>query len=299
MKVGISIPNNWGVDDPLRLIDLAILAERCGFASLWVAEHLINVSYVRARIGDRPYYHPLAMLSAIAARTNRISLGTSVLVMPFHNPFDLAKYIATLDQMSRGRVIMGIGVGNVEEEFTTLGASWERRGALTNEVIEVIRALWTQDAAAYDGATWSFRDVHTSPKPHGGRRVPIWVGGMSMAARRRAVRLGDGWQPTAISPENLREQVGELTELARAASRDPASIAVGMRFNIALDDRPVTPAESLSTIAGYDAGRVLDIARTFAAVGVTHITFALNGHDPRLLEDALKAMATDILPHFG
>ncbi len=298
MKIGISIPNNWGVADPLSLIDLAVLADESGFASLWVAEHLINVSYVRARIGDRPYYHPLAMLSAIAARTSRISLGTSVLVLPFHNPFDLAKYAATLDQMSRGRLIMGIGVGNVEEEFRTLGASWERRGALTNEVIDVLRALWTQDAAQFDGPTWTFSDVHTSPKPYQGRRLPIWVGGMSKAARLRAVRVGEGWQPTAISPDELREQIHELAELARAASRDPASIEVGMRFNIALDDMPVTQAESLSTIAGYDAGRVLEVARMFEAVGVTHITFALNGHDPQLLEATVRAMATDILPHF-
>src|SRR5687768_8814177 len=121
MKIGISLPNNWGVTDPSVIVDLAILAEQLGFSSVWTAEHLVNVSYVRDRIGDRPFHHPLPILSCIAGRTTSIKLGTSILVVPFHHPFDIAKYIATLDHLSRGRVLLGVGTGNVPEEFAAMG----------------------------------------------------------------------------------------------------------------------------------------------------------------------------------
>jgi probable F420-dependent oxidoreductase len=299
MKIGISIPNNWGVEDPSRLVDLAVRAEEAGFASVWTSEHLINVSYVRDRIGGRPYHHPLTILSAIAARTRRIRLGTSVLVLPFHNPFDLAKYVATLDQLSRGRVILGIGVGNVREEFEALGIPWTLRGALTDETIDILRALWSPGTAAHVGKEWTFSDVHTAPKPFGGRRVPIWVGGMSGPALQRVAARGDGWHPTAISVADLGVQVRQLADLAREGSRGLADLDICMRFNIALDDMPVTEAELLSTIAGYDSERALGTARDYQAAGVTHFIFALNGHDPAILEETLDRIAREILPAFG
>lgn len=298
MKIGVSIPNNWGVEDPLRLIDLAVQAENAGFASVWTSEHLINTSYVRARIGDGPYYHPLSVLSAIAARTERIALGTSVLVLPFHNPFDLAKYVATIDQISRGRVILGVGVGNVAEEFKAVGIPWEQRGALTDETIDILRTLWTRDAAEHQGRVWSFADVHTAPKPFEGRRVPIWIGGMSAAALRRVVRVGDGWHPTAISPADLRDQIDQLTSMVRAQAGETTQLEIGMRFNIALDHKPLTEAEALSTLDGYDSDRVVQIARSYESAGVTHLILALNGNDPAILDKTVTALARDVLPLF-
>ena len=284
MKIGISIPNNWGVADPNRLIDLAVLAEERGLASVWTSEHLINLAYVRARIGERPYYHPLAMLSAVAARTSRIQLGTSVIVMPFHNPFDIAKYIATLDNISRGRVILGVGVGNVPDEFDVLGIPWNKRGKLTDEGMDIIQTLWREDSASHRGETWQFEDVHTAPKSYRGREIPIWVGGMSEAARKRAVRAGHGWQPTAITPDQLREDVGKLRELAEQAGRDPDTLDVCMRFNIALDGVEVTEVELRSTVEGGNRGHIKEIAQSFAEAGATHFIFALNGQEPALLE---------------
>lgn len=298
MKIGISVPNNWGVDDASRLIDLAVRAEERGFASVWTSEHVINVAYVRARIGDRPYYHPLAMLSAIAARTERIALGTSVLVLPFHHPLDLAKYLATLDQISRGRVILGVGVGNVREEFDVLGLPWEKRGQVTDESIDVLRAAWTQHSAAHAGARWNFSDVYTSPKPFGGRCIPIWVGGMSEAAIRRTLRAGDGWHPTGITPGELREQVASMRTLAAAAGRDPESIDVCMRFNMALDDVEVTETELRSTVKGYDLARIIEVAAAFADAGATHFIYALNSHEPDVLDSTVDALARDLLPRF-
>jgi probable F420-dependent oxidoreductase len=299
MKIGISIPNNWGAQDAGKLVDLAVRAEARGFASVWTSEHLVNVDYVRARIGDRPYFHPLAMLSAIASRTQRIALGTSVLVLPFHHPLDIAKYIATLDQLSGGRVILGVGIGNVREEFDVLGVPWEKRGALTDEALDVMRAVWTQEAAEHIGPQWRFSKVHTSPKPFAGRRLPIWVGGMSEAALRRVARAGDGWHPTGLTPDELRGQLAQLRLATQALGRDTETLDICMRFNLALDDVEVTEVELRSTIDGYDAERIVEVASAYAAAGVTHFIYALNSHEPDVLDSTVDALARDLLPHFN
>jgi probable F420-dependent oxidoreductase len=299
MKIGISIPNNWGVMNARALVDLAVLAEDCGFASVWTSEHLINTAYVRSRIGDRPYYHPLALLSAIAGCTRRITLGTSVIVLPFHNPFDIAKYAATLDQISGGRLVLGIGVGNVQEEFAALNIPWEKRGALTDESIAVMQALWSQQAAAHEGKVWKFEDIHTSPKPVAGGHLPLWIGGMSDAALRRTARVADGWLPTGITPQEFTGQARQIRDLATGFGRDGAAIQMCMRFNIALDDEEVTETELRSTVKGGDTKRIIETAEIFAAAGATHFMYALNGHEPDVLRRTMESLARDLLPRFA
>ena len=298
MKIGIALPNHWGVDDPHEIIDLAMRAEKHGFASVWTGEHLINVGYVNDRLGERPFHHCLTLLSAIAARTNRIALGTSILVVPFHHPLDLAKYVATLDQISRGRVILGVGVGNIREEFEALGIPWERRGAITDESIDIWREVWTQKEASHAGALWNFKNVHTSPKPFGGRRIPIWVGGHSDASLRRTVRVGDGWHPTSIKAQELRDQIVLLRKMAADAGRDAETLEVCMRFHIALDDVGSTESAMRSTAQGYDPSRILKVASEFAEAGATHLIYALNASDRDVLTATVDALAKDVLPRF-
>lgn len=298
MKLGISLPNNWGMEHAGKLIDLAVLAESAGFASVWTSEHLINDAYVRERIGERPYYHPLAILSAVASRTSRVALGTSVIVLPFHNPFDLAKYVATLDQISNGRVLLGVGVGNVPEEFDALGIPWNARGALSDETIDILRKLWAPGAAEHAGAKWRFSGIHTSPKPYQGRSLPIWVGGMSGAALARVARVGDGWQPTAITAEAFATQAEQIRRLAREQGRDPHGIEMCMRFNIALDDKIVTEAELRSTVQRGDTSRMLDLCRQFESAGATHFIYALNSHEWPVLKETVEALAAEVLTHF-
>ena len=120
MKFGVTIPNNWGIEDPQHVLALGPVAEELGYDSLWVMDHLFNNGYIRERLDDKPYYHPLATLSYLAATTRQVRLGTSVLVLPYHNPVELAKYTATLDHMSGGRVTLGVGVGAMTEEFAAL-----------------------------------------------------------------------------------------------------------------------------------------------------------------------------------
>src|SRR5437899_332017 len=121
MQFGVTIPNNWGVEEPQQVLAFGPVAEELGYDSIWVMDHLFNNGYIRERLDDKPYYHPLATLSYLAATTRRVSLGTSVLVLPYHNPVELAKYAASPDHMSGRRAIRGVGVGAMREELASRG----------------------------------------------------------------------------------------------------------------------------------------------------------------------------------
>ena len=193
MKFGVTIPNNWGIDDPQQVLAFGPLAEELGYDSVWVMDHLFNTGYIQERLQDKPYYHPLGTLFYLAATTKKVLLGTSVLVLPYHNPVELAKYTASLDQMSGGRVTLGVGVGAMTEEFQALGIPMRQRASLTNECINLMRELWSSPSPSYHSRRWDFSDLYFSPKPVQKPHIPIWVGGSSPGALQRAATLGDGW----------------------------------------------------------------------------------------------------------
>jgi len=203
MRFGVTIPNNWGIADPRQVLAMGPLAEALGYDSVWVMDHLLNSGYIRERLDDKPYYHPLATLSYLAATTRRVSLGTSVLVLPYHNPVELAKYAASLDQMSGGRVILGVGVGAMTEEFESLGVPFRQRGALTNESMAIMRELWTSPDPHYKSERWNLSGFKFAPKPAQKPAIPLWVGGSSPGALRRAATMGDGWHPAACPRTSL------------------------------------------------------------------------------------------------
>ena len=201
MEFGVTVPNNWGIEDPQAVIRFGVLAEEMGYDSIWVMDHLFNNGYIRERLDDKPYYHPMATLSHISALTSRIMLGTSVLVLPYHNPVELAKYAATLDQMSGGRLALGIGVGAMTPEFEALGIPLSQRGSLTNESMDIMRELWSNEDPQYSSHRWQFEDLKFSPKPaqtvSGSRgRSPVgwWQQHRRLAAsgpaRRRLASVG-------------------------------------------------------------------------------------------------------------
>ena len=165
MKFGFTLPNNFGVTDPQDVVELGVQAEQLGFDSLWVNHHVINVGYVHDRLGHAPYHDALITLTWLAAHTKTATLGTSVLVMPYLHPMVLAKEIATLDHLCNGRITLGLGVGSLPEENEILGAEYDNRGEYSNEFIQVLHQLWTQDEATFNGKYWNFEAVVTSPKP--------------------------------------------------------------------------------------------------------------------------------------
>ena len=242
IRFGVTIPNNWGIADPGQVLAMGPFAEALGYDSVWVMDHLLNSGYIRERLDDRPYYHPLATLSYLAATTKRVALGTSVLVLPYHNPVELAKYTASLDQMSGGRVILGVGAGAMTEEFEALGVPFKQRGALTNECMTVMKELWTSPDPRYQSPRWNFGGFKFAPKPAQRPAIPLWVGGSSPGALRRAATMGDGWHPTGMTPDEFRAGRDEVRRLAAAAGRDPDALVMSIRVEVDVNGQSVEPA---------------------------------------------------------
>jgi probable F420-dependent oxidoreductase len=289
MQLGVSLLNNQGIDDVHALVDLAVRAEELGIDSVWVHDHVFNVGHVLDRIGGRPYYEPLALLGFVAARTSRVRLGTSVLVLPYHNAVRLAKTAATLDVLSRGRLILGVGVGLIEQEMRALGSPFAERGALTDEAIAVMRTLWTEDEPRFDGRYHRFAGMKFSPKPLQQPAIPIVVGGISRAAIRRAARLGDGWHPLGMSPESLAGGMATLRAEAIAAGRDPATIPV----SIAMTLGPSTPRRAA---LGQTPTEIVRNAQAYATLGVDTLVISAGTVDPREARSTLEMIANDLLP---
>jgi probable F420-dependent oxidoreductase len=291
MKIGFSLLNNWGIEDAQALVSLATRAEELGFDSVWVHDHVFNVGHVFDRIGGKPYYEPLTLLSYVAARTTRVRLGTSVLVLPYHNPIRLAKTAATLDVLSGGRLILGVGVGSIERETHAMGSPFAERGAVSDEAIAVMRTLWRDEDPSFDGKYSRFAGMKFSPKPVQKPSIPLVIGGVSRAAIRRAARLGDGWQPLGLPPEALGQGIAELREQALASGRDsdiPVSIAMGLG----------APTSRRRYALGSDGAEVVRNAKAYADLGVDSLVISANTGDPREARSALEMVAREVLPAF-
>ncbi len=227
IKVGVSL---FGLSSR-SFATFARKAEEVGVESLWVAEHLvfpaeIPPTYPYSESGrppvnpSTPILDPWVTLAYVAAATSRIRLGTGVYILPLRNPFVTARAVATLDRLSEGRAILGVGIGWLREEFEAVGEGWEDRASRTKEIVEILRALWTQETIAYHGQHYSFGPVKFEPKPAQKPHPPIQFGGTTPAALRRAGALGDGWIAAGpCTPDEAREVVRKLDRARAEAGR--------------------------------------------------------------------------------
>lgn len=236
MKLGI-LPtfDRRSTLDPDFVTTFARMAEDAGCDSIWAVEHVVVAEsyeplYPYSPDGRMPtgpdtvMPDPLEWLAYVAAVTSRLELGTSVVVASEHSAAILAKRVATLDALSRGRVLLGVGIGWQKEEYEAIGVPYRDRGRRLDETIEAMRALWGPGPATYRGRHVRFENVSCDAKPARAGGVPILIGGSSPAAARRAGRLGDGFYPYVISPEDLAARMAELRSAAREAGRDPDAI---------------------------------------------------------------------------
>jgi probable F420-dependent oxidoreductase len=216
-------------------------AEECGFDSAWIGEHLIlpvdyTSKYPYSADGrfpappDIPFHDPMLALAFAAGVTSRIKLATGVFVVPLRNPITTAKAVASLDVLSNGRVIFGIGVGWFAEEFAAAGASFDDRALRTREYIELMKELWTTEEPTYTGKTFSVKGVRFNPKPRQKPHPPIVVGGTSELAIKRVVRYGDGWYAVARSMEEAVRLLAQLEAQCRTAQRTrPVEVTLSLR----------------------------------------------------------------------
>ena len=301
MKFGVTFPNSWGIEDPKVLFALGTKAEGLGYDSLWTSEHVFNVSYVGTRLGDAPYYDSLLSLTHVAAVTNSIRLGTSVLVLPYHHPVTLAKQLATLDVFSGGRLSVGIGAGVIEEEFEALGADFRQRGSVTDESIQAMKALWTQELPEFHGQHYDFSGMVFSPKPMQKPHPPIYVGGDSRPAIRRAAREADVWHPTSVGAEDIRLGMRYLQEQARLVGRDPEHIGISVRLDLdfpALGGPRTAPRRPRPALNGTP-DEVLEQVRVYEEVGVGELVLATNSRDAAIIEKTIDIFAREVMPAFS
>jgi probable F420-dependent oxidoreductase len=262
MKFGVMFANTGPFATPEGAAAIAEAAEGAGFESIWTVEHVVvpvgyQSRYPYDESGKMPggekvdIPDPLVWLAYVAARTSTLKLGTGILIANQRNPLVLAKEVATLDRLSGGRVLFGVGVGWLREEFEALGVPFEGRGRRLDEQIEVMRTLWAEEQAEFHGEFTSFKPVVSRPKPTNGA-VPIIIGGHSDAAARRAGRLGDGFFPGKGSNERLRELIGIMRDAARAAGRDPDAIELTTGGQAAFAADPVAALRELEQDLGVD-----------------------------------------------
>jgi probable F420-dependent oxidoreductase len=217
VAIGLVVPNNVpGGGEVLNWLPQR--AEEWGYASIWLTDHVVGVRAM-AEVYGSYWLEAVTSLSWVAARTSTIRIGTGVLVVPHRDPVLTAKMIATIDVLSGGRVDLGVGTGWSRVEFRALGMEdrYEARGRVTDEALDVMCRCWAGGQVDYDGEWFSFRHVEFEPTPAQGARVPIWVGGESKPALRRAARFADVWHPHDISPERLLE-AGDALDVAAGRS---------------------------------------------------------------------------------
>ncbi|WP_433335571.1 TIGR03619 family F420-dependent LLM class oxidoreductase [Spirillospora sp. CA-294931] len=267
IKFGVNILNFGSGTGPESLSGWAGYAEDRGFHLAMISDHVAVTPDVATQY-PAPFYDPFATLSWLAGRTSRIELGTTVVIVPYRHPLLTARMAANIDRFSGGRFVFGIGVSWPEQEYAALGVPFGRRGAITDEYLEVIIAAWENDVITHDGEFVSFADVQTGPRPL--RRPPVWVGGGSPAALRRTARFGDAWHPLNVRLDWLREEgLPGLRKAADQAGRPVPAFAPRLPLRLT-----TTPLDDDSRLAGQGTlDQIRGDLEALAALGASSILF--------------------------
>jgi probable F420-dependent oxidoreductase len=259
VKFGVNLISFGPGASPESLARWAAFAESVGYHFVMVGDHVAITPDVQARY-PAPFYDPFTTLGWLAGMTRRVELGFTVIVLPYRHPLETARMAANLDRLSGGRLLFGIGVGWARREFEVLGLPFERRGAMTDDYLAAIKAAWTQDVASYHGRFVSFQDVYTAPRPQRTPHPPIWVGGSSEAALRRAARHGDAWHPIRSRIAYLRDEgMPRLEAIAEREGRPLPALCPRIRLRLT-----GTPMPEDTRLAGE--GTLDQVRRDLAAL---------------------------------
>lgn len=289
MDFGLVLPS-LGDDSTLAGIEAAIdLAAKHGFTDVWTTDHLL-VGHDAAEDYGR-LYEALTTLAWAAARNETLRLGASVVVVPMREPVLLAKQLATVDALSRGRLIAGFGVGWNRHEFENVGARsrFEVRGAYLEETINLCRHLWSGNPAPFEGRFARFDDFVFGPLPDQGAQLPIWVGARDERALRRVGRLADGYHSSATSPSSYAPRIPVIRAAAEAAGRPMPRLSARVRVDLGAGPK------SFYTLHG-SAEEVAAGIREYAALGVDHLALAFPPREPAALAEAMERFATQVRP---
>jgi probable F420-dependent oxidoreductase len=279
-----------GADEIRRVAEAC---DRAGFTYVSVCDH-VCVPRDRAGAMSTVWYDPVATLGFLAAATRRVRLLSYVYIAPYRHPLATAKAFSTLDALSGGRVILGVGAGHLEGEFTTLGVDFARRGKLLDEAIDVIRAAFIDEYPVHDGPTWHVHDVGLRPRPVQRPRPPIWVGGSTPGALRRAAERGDGWLPQGTPGADMPEAIAYL-KAHRARTRGDVPITIGMNSDWLYVGRPAwEPPPGTRSGSGPELAAGL---RELRALGIDHVGVRFRSRSCDELIAQVDAFAAEVAPH--
>ena len=307
---GCSAPSRGPLASPDNLRSIAQRAEDLGFDSVWVSDHIIlprevssfypySADGVATFTADQPYYEPISTLNFLAGCTHRVRLGTHVLILPYRNPVLTAKMLATLDVLSGGRLILGAGVGWMEEEFRALDLdTFAQRGAVTNDYIRLFKELWTNDNPEFHGEYYDVAGAGFLPKPVQDPHPPIWIGGHTGPAIRRAAELGDGWMPIGLrppailEPEEMTTKIARLRRLTVQAGRPEDAVDICFSTNVSFE----APA---ATVRPMMQGRPEQIAadlRQYQDLGVSNFIFSFPGDSVAAQQEGMEQFSREVMP---
>ncbi len=301
MEFGIAIPIHRNVK-PHANIEIAKKAEEMGFNSIWTSDHVVVPNRYTDGFSEI-FYDPFVLLASTATHTDKIKLGTSVIILPYRNPIVMAKMIATLDVLSNGRFIFGVGPGWMKEEFDVLGATFEERGRRTDEYIKIFKELCEKDEPRFEGEYFRFSDIKFFPKPYQRPYPPIWIGGSSKRAIRRAVELGDGWQPIWFSPDEMEVEINYLKRVASEMGRNLEQFVFSIRNRLRIlsegkkqgieiggKQPPFALFGTLEEITNH--------INKYKEIGVSHVTLDIISKNEEEMFDMMEKISNKIMPLF-
>ena len=293
MEIGCHLPTQGPLATREAVETFARESEQRQVASLWVSDHVIfprtaTGSYPGGRFPhppDKAYLDPVITLAAAAMCTTRARLGASVFVLGHRHPIVMAKMLTTIDALSQGRLIVGVGVGWWKEELEMLGAPFHARGRQADEMLRVFKALWTEDNPNFQGEFYKIQNLGFAPKPK--PLPPIWVGGDSPGAFKRVVTLGDGWHATSKTPTQFAEALGRLKTVADKAGRRLETIELSLRFTLTDD------------LLGKGPQAVVDLLGEYQRLGLSHVVLEFRRDDLKRMLEILDVVTRNIRPAFA
>ena len=292
MDIGCHLPTQGPLATGEALTTFAREADRRGIASLWVSDHVIfprtaTGSYPGGRFPhppDKPYLEPVVALAAAAVCTTRARLGASVFILGHRHPVVMAKMLTSIDALSNGRLICGVGVGWWKEELEILGVPFNRRGRQADEILKVFTTLWSDTHPSFEGEFFRFRDIGFAPKPVQKPRPPIWVGGDSPGAFRRVATLGDGWHATSKTPAEFLEALPRLRAAADKAGRAFDTIELSLRYTLRDD------------LLAKGTQAVVDTLVEYKRLGLSHILLEFRRDDLGRMLEILDLVTSAVRP---
>lgn len=303
MKYGISIPVRGDGATVDAFDRIAAKADSAGLDTLWASDHLLMPPPKKSKYPGTPdgslpegwkrtYFQPFSVLNYMAGKTRNVRLGTSVLILPMRNPMEVAAQVAELDTVSRGRACFGVGVGWFEDEYDALGYDFSTRGARANEGLEICKRLWTGGPAAFEGEHYHFSGVAMGPRPVQQPHPPIYIGGHSGPALRRAARFADVWHPFRVTDAQIAELTPKLKEALKSAGREGVDLPIAPKVPLTIGEKGPLPTQGALP-------DVLDSLRRYQDAGAAEFCFDIVPEDADNACDMIDLIRQEIAPALG